>query len=194
MSRFHGLQASNPERKQIANTVKEGYESVRWQVGGRPPGRPPAWRPIPRPPLACAPHRPAPPRPAPRPAARRPPLQLKELDNAVNRAAENPQRFNLTVEEIGSRRKWITGTQRQVGVGVGRAPAPPPPLASRAGLLAGTAPTTPPRGALASQIEGMAETLKTATAAPVNAVESKVVKANEAFLGGERSQQQLMVK
>lgn len=33
MSRFHGLQASNPERKQIANTVKDGCESVRWQVG-----------------------------------------------------------------------------------------------------------------------------------------------------------------
>lgn len=75
----------------------------------------------------------------------------------MNRAAENPQRFNLTTEEIASRRKWIATTRRQV--------------------------------------EAMSETLKTATAAPTaNPVESKVAKANEAFLSGERQQQQLMAK
>lgn len=41
-------------------------------------------------------------------------LQVNELDSAVNRAAEQPQRFGLTLEEISSRRKWITSTRRQV--------------------------------------------------------------------------------
>lgn len=40
--------------------------------------------------------------------------QVNELDSAVNRAAEQPQRFGLTPEEISSRRKWITATRRQV--------------------------------------------------------------------------------
>jgi hypothetical protein len=42
------------------------------------------------------------------------PTQVNELDSAVNRAAEQPQRFGLTPEEISSRRKWITATRRQV--------------------------------------------------------------------------------
>jgi anti-sigma factor RsiW len=41
-------------------------------------------------------------------------LQVNELDAAVNRAAEQPQRFGLTAEEIASRRKWISATRRQV--------------------------------------------------------------------------------
>lgn len=44
-----------------------------------------------------------------------PHTQVNELDSAVNRAAEQPQRFGLTPEEISSRRKWITSTRRQVG-------------------------------------------------------------------------------
>lgn len=62
--------------------------------------------------------------------------QVKELEAAVDRAAEQPQRFNLTPDEIASRRKWIGTTKRQ--------------------------------------IDGMLETLKTATAAPINAIEAKV--------------------
>jgi len=65
------------------------------------------------------------------------PPQVKELEAAVDRAAEQPQRFNLSTEEVASRRKWVTGTRRA--------------------------------------IDGMLETLKTATAAaPVNALEVKV--------------------
>lgn len=36
MSRFHGLTAANPERKTIGNVVKDGCESLKWQVGGAP--------------------------------------------------------------------------------------------------------------------------------------------------------------
>lgn len=32
MSRFHGLSASNPERKKVADTVEQGCNSVAWQV------------------------------------------------------------------------------------------------------------------------------------------------------------------
>ncbi|PNH00708.1 Syntaxin-61 [Tetrabaena socialis] len=63
MSRFHGLTATNPERKKIAQSVEEGCSSLAWQ--------------------------------------------LNELDTAVDRASENPQRFNLTPEELSSRRRWI---------------------------------------------------------------------------------------
>jgi hypothetical protein len=41
-------------------------------------------------------------------------FQVNELDSAVTRAAEQPQRFGLTPEEIASRRKWISTTRRQV--------------------------------------------------------------------------------
>ena len=40
------------------------------------------------------------------------------LTEAVDVASENPARFNLTVEEIGSRRKWLETTRRQVWKGV----------------------------------------------------------------------------
>ncbi|KAF6264347.1 Qc-SNARE, Tlg1/Syntaxin 6-family [Scenedesmus sp. NREL 46B-D3] len=82
--------------------------------------------------------------------------QVNELDSAVNRAAEQPQRFGLTPEEIASRRKWISATRRQ--------------------------------------IEGMMDTIKTATAARVNPAEEKLHKANEGFLQGEGGKQQLMMK
>ncbi len=32
MSRFHGLTASNPERKKVAAEVEHGVDSLRWQV------------------------------------------------------------------------------------------------------------------------------------------------------------------
>ncbi|KAG2497799.1 hypothetical protein HYH03_004070 [Edaphochlamys debaryana] len=70
MSRFHGLTATNPERKKIAQAVEEGCSSLSWQ--------------------------------------------LNELDGAVTRASENLQRFNLTPEELNSRRKWISNTRRQL--------------------------------------------------------------------------------
>jgi syntaxin 6 len=87
-----------------------------------------------------------------------PRAQLNELDNAVDRASENPTRFNLTPEELGSRRRWIGNTRRQV--------------------------------------EGMKETLKTATAikAAVFNAESKAVARNEKFLGDESQRQQLVMK
>lgn len=43
--------------------------------------------------------------------------QLSELTSAVDVAAENPARFNLTAEELSSRRRWIEQTQRQVRMG-----------------------------------------------------------------------------
>ncbi|KAI8471517.1 MAG: Qc-snare protein, Tlg1/Syntaxin 6-family [Monoraphidium minutum] len=112
MSRFHGLTAANPERRQIAASVRDGCDSLKWQ--------------------------------------------LKELEGAVDRAAEQPARFNLAPDEIAGRRKWVGSTRRV--------------------------------------IEGMLETLATAAAAPVNAVEAKVHKANESFIGDEGHKQQLIMK
>ena len=43
--------------------------------------------------------------------------QLDMLSEAVETASENPARFNLTMEEIGSRRKWIQ-TQKQKVLGI----------------------------------------------------------------------------
>eukprot|EP00201_Polytomella_parva_P006085 CAMPEP_0175077422 /NCGR_PEP_ID=MMETSP0052_2-20121109/23386_1 /TAXON_ID=51329 ORGANISM="Polytomella parva, Strain SAG 63-3" /NCGR_SAMPLE_ID=MMETSP0052_2 /ASSEMBLY_ACC=CAM_ASM_000194 /LENGTH=202 /DNA_ID=CAMNT_0016346895 /DNA_START=113 /DNA_END=721 /DNA_ORIENTATION=+ len=40
--------------------------------------------------------------------------QLRQLDIAVDKASENPERFNLTPEELASRRVWISTTRRQV--------------------------------------------------------------------------------
>eukprot|EP00195_Chlamydomonas_chlamydogama_P007372 CAMPEP_0202903680 /NCGR_PEP_ID=MMETSP1392-20130828/25747_1 /ASSEMBLY_ACC=CAM_ASM_000868 /TAXON_ID=225041 /ORGANISM="Chlamydomonas chlamydogama, Strain SAG 11-48b" /LENGTH=204 /DNA_ID=CAMNT_0049590977 /DNA_START=73 /DNA_END=687 /DNA_ORIENTATION=- len=87
MTRYHGLQAGNPERKILTQQVEAGCESVRWQ--------------------------------------------LSELTGAVERAAENPAKFNLTNEELSGRRRWIDNTRRQVD-GVldalkSAAAAPPPP-------------------------------------------------------------------
>lgn len=45
-----------------------------------------------------------------------------------------------------------------------------------------------------SQIEGTMDSIKTATATPVNPVESKAVKANEGFLQGEGGKQQLLLR
>eukprot|EP00878_Enallax_costatus_P033721 GHUV01037273.1.p1 GENE.GHUV01037273.1~~GHUV01037273.1.p1 ORF type:complete len:166 (+),score=51.97 GHUV01037273.1:470-967(+) len=44
------------------------------------------------------------------------------------------------------------------------------------------------------QITGMLDTIKTATAAPINAAENKVHKQNEGFLQDEGSKQQMMLK
>lgn len=41
--------------------------------------------------------------------------QLNQLSEATDRAAENPARFNLTMEEVQSRRRWLDTTFRQVG-------------------------------------------------------------------------------
>lgn len=41
-------------------------------------------------------------------------LQLDELMNAVERAAENPSKFNLTNEELSTRRRWVDSTRQQV--------------------------------------------------------------------------------
>ncbi|GFR49902.1 hypothetical protein Agub_g12008 [Astrephomene gubernaculifera] len=114
MSRFHGLTATNPERKKIAQAVDEGCSSLAWQ--------------------------------------------LNELDTAVDRASENPQRFNLTPEELSSRRRWISNTRRQ--------------------------------------LDGMKETLRTATAPPppLSTAESKQVAQNDKFVSGQFESQQVMIK
>lgn len=123
MSRFHGLQAANPERKSIASTVQDGCESLKWQV--RPRTRQYTER-YTLPCIHCVLifHQSQAPShrwlhnldvfltlPCCNSIAC---LQLNELENAVNRAAEQPQRFNLTPEEITSRKKWVTTTRKQV--------------------------------------------------------------------------------
>ncbi|GAX83412.1 hypothetical protein CEUSTIGMA_g10837.t1 [Chlamydomonas eustigma] len=40
--------------------------------------------------------------------------QLDMLEEAVDTASQNPARFNLTMEEISSRRKWLDTTGRQI--------------------------------------------------------------------------------
>ncbi|MEW5304978.1 MAG: hypothetical protein WDW36_007550 [Sanguina aurantia] len=57
--------------------------------------------------------------------------QVRELEGAVERASENPSRFNLTIEELGSRRRWTTATNKQVEgmretLRTAMAPAPTP--------------------------------------------------------------------
>lgn len=55
--------------------------------------------------------------------------ELNELDTAVERASGNPQRFNLTPEELSSRRRWLDDTRRQVeGVKAALRTATAPPL------------------------------------------------------------------
>ncbi len=104
MSRFHGLTGSNPERKEIARQVETECTSVLWQVQGSCSLLCTSCMPLASACIACAECL----------------VQLSELSSAVDVAAENPARFNLTAEELSSRRRWIEATQRQVGpVGVG---------------------------------------------------------------------------
>mmetsp|Transcript_5044 Transcript_5044/g.13694 ORF Transcript_5044/g.13694 Transcript_5044/m.13694 type:complete len:226 (+) Transcript_5044:233-910(+) len=69
-SRFYGLTATNPERKELAKSVQGECASIHWQ--------------------------------------------LNELESAVSLAAADPERFNLTTEELGSRRRWIESVRRQI--------------------------------------------------------------------------------
>ena len=41
-------------------------------------------------------------------------MQLKEITGAVDKAATDPSRFNLTNEELSNRRRWIDNTGQQV--------------------------------------------------------------------------------
>lgn len=41
-------------------------------------------------------------------------VQIEEMDKAVDAAENNMARFNLTQQEVASRRKWVTKTQQQV--------------------------------------------------------------------------------
>ena len=43
--------------------------------------------------------------------------QINELGAAVERARENPEKFNLNEEEVSSRAKWVENTRKQVGEG-----------------------------------------------------------------------------
>ena len=40
--------------------------------------------------------------------------QIEEMDKAVDAAENNMARFNLTQQEVASRRKWVTKTRQQV--------------------------------------------------------------------------------
>jgi hypothetical protein len=109
--------------------------------------------------------------------------QLNELEGSCDKAQSDFARFKLTSDEINSRRKWISSTRRQVrasscaGSTRHRLPPPLPPVSTSTQAAARPPQMQRPRppGACCPQIEGMAETLKTATAAPpVSAHESKV--------------------
>ncbi|GAX83411.1 hypothetical protein CEUSTIGMA_g10836.t1 [Chlamydomonas eustigma] len=93
MTRYHGLQSGNPERKILSQQVEAGCQSIRWQ--------------------------------------------LKELAGAVEKASEDPAKFNLTNEELGTRRRWIDNTRDQVTTVhealQGALAAPPPPSHSSRG-------------------------------------------------------------
>lgn len=60
--------------------------------------------------------------------------QLKEITGAVEKAAVDPSRFNLTNEELSQRRRWIDNTREQVDTVhealQGAIAAPPPPAGS----------------------------------------------------------------
>jgi SYP6 family syntaxin len=59
-------------------------------------------------------------------------MQLDLLMTAVEKASESPERFNLTSEELGGRRRWIEKGRREVETvreaTKSAASAPPPPL------------------------------------------------------------------
>jgi hypothetical protein len=150
MSRFHGLTATNPERKDIAKQVDTECNSIVWQVrrilcalcravalwastcnlrvllatcsqlrGGilsysrhAQRGAGIVWlqHKWERHALAAV-------------LVHTACLQLNELNSAVDVAAENPARFNLTSEELASRRRWIEGTQRQARLAEGNVAA-----------------------------------------------------------------------
>jgi syntaxin 6 len=44
-------------------------------------------------------------------------MQLKEIVGAVEKAAIDPAKFNLTNEELSTRRRWIDNTRQQVTLG-----------------------------------------------------------------------------
>lgn len=91
MTRYHGLQAGNPERRTLSQQVQAGCQSITWQ--------------------------------------------LDALVGAVDRAAENPANFNLTNEELSTRRRWIDSSRKQVDILEealqGALAAPPPPSKQR---------------------------------------------------------------
>eukprot|EP00798_Chlamydomonas_sp_ICE-L_P003911 gene3911-13983_t len=93
LSRYHGLQSGNPERRTLKAQIDAGCESGN--------------------------------------------LQLGLLNKAVDKASENPERFNLTNEELAGRRRWIDNSKRQVeslqeGTKSAASAPPPPKLPSNA--------------------------------------------------------------
>ena len=54
------------------------------------------------------------------------PTQVAEIDKSIDAAERNPQRFNLSQQELSDRRKWVMGTRRQAGAVASGLAAPPP--------------------------------------------------------------------
>jgi DNA repair ATPase RecN len=40
---------------------------------------------------------------------------VAEIDKSIDAAERNPQRFNLSQQELSDRRKWVMATRRQLG-------------------------------------------------------------------------------
>ena len=40
---------------------------------------------------------------------------MEEIDKSIDAAERNPQRFNLSQQELSDRRKWVMSTRRQMG-------------------------------------------------------------------------------
>ena len=71
---------------------------------------------------------------------------VAEIDKSIDAAERNPQRFNLSQQELSDRRKWVMATRRQLG-------APTSGLAGGAnGSAAATAGPTNAAGRLAAAV------------------------------------------
>jgi hypothetical protein len=147
-------------------------------------------------------------------------LQLNELSSAVDVAAENPARFNLTADEVASRRKWIENTRRQVSMGHRHAPslfltlegAKKKGSSNHAGWTGDMQPhcchgvaVVPPvqqngyfsicQLPLYPQVNGIKDTLKTATASTsISPQENRFAVANEKFVQSEYQKQQMIMQ
>lgn len=127
--------------------------------------------------------------------------QLNELESAVSVAAADPERFNLTSEELESRRRWIESIRRQVRscVRVCVCMFTCTQLAHFMLLALVRTPISPhsmpPFLFTDLQIDGTKERLKAALATPVpTAKQSQYTAANQNFLGSESESQQLLMR
>lgn len=73
-------------------------------------------------------------------------MQLKEITGAVDKAATDPSRFNLTNEELSNRRRWIDNTGQQVSGAIHPRIAHPSPFSTCTRPAATLSPPNPHSG------------------------------------------------